>query len=107
MKFGASRKRNWKRLSLSGHAPCYCRFPPVGPYFRLCRRWTRSCGKSKSSPRPRCRTIMFSPRKIDELEVDGFAPFVLEETIRRHARVFEAIVGRSHEGVALVTPEMN
>jgi hypothetical protein len=50
---------------------------------------------------------MFRHREITEAELEDLASGELQETIRRHARVFEALLCRCHEGIVLVTPEMN
>jgi PAS domain S-box-containing protein len=44
---------------------------------------------------------------MGEFDVDSAAVVQLEEAIRRNARVFEALLRHSQEGIVLVTPGMN
>ncbi len=49
---------------------------------------------------------MFRNRRIEEREAEAPGLHLLEETIRRNARVFQALLFRNQEGIALVTSEM-
>ena len=49
---------------------------------------------------------MFRNRQIEEREAEAPSLHLLEETIRRNARVFQALLYRNQEGIVLVTSEM-
>jgi PAS domain S-box-containing protein len=51
---------------------------------------------------------MFSGDDLfSEQEQQGLTSGLLEDSVRRHARIFEKLLSGSHEGIMLVTLEMN
>jgi PAS domain S-box-containing protein len=44
--------------------------------------------------------------RVAELEAENAALRQLQETVRRNAKIFEAVLSKSHEGFLLVTPQL-
>jgi PAS domain S-box-containing protein len=51
-------------------------------------------------------TILQLRERVAELEAENAGLRELEETVRRNARLFEALLKKSHEGILLVTAQM-
>src|ERR1019366_3725999 len=51
-------------------------------------------------------TVLQLRERVSELELENASLRHLDETIRRNARLFEALVSRSRDGAFLITPQM-